>query len=565
MRLLYCLIVIAMFSSIVQAADKPHLIVLMSYDQLRGDRLSMFRENLSEKGFKRVMSEGVVFDSCMYRHAVNMTAPGHSVMLTGTDPYKSGIVGNEFIDRSKGQQIYATQDTGEVLSARNLLTPTIGDLLKASSPSSKVIGISIKDRPAILMTGQKADYALWLEPSSAGFATSAAYAKPTWLDAFNQSHDLSRFAGETWNPIVPKPKMIDPRELEARLKSEPMKDPSTLTPPITESERISMNDDVPWEGKFPGGAKSFPHTIPNYGSKDFWEGFIATPFAINWTMDAVKTCVQKEKLGKRGVTDVLCVGISTTDEIGHVFGPNSREMKEIIISCDRSLEAFIDFLDDEVGRENYELIITADHGVAEVPENLAVNGMAGYGRISQKEIKENLMQPFLRFAPVAIESDAQPSASPGFVKHFLPPFLFLDSAVVTPIAGTFQASCDTLCKVLRATRGIGIALTTASILAGNCPSDMDTATFNLIRRSVYAPRSGDIVFFPKRGWLIGSKTTTHGTPYEYDRYVPLMFFGAGLHQKRVVDGVGPEDIAPTLAKQLKLHLPKCDGSALQID
>ncbi len=547
-------------------AGMPKLIVVVSYDQLRGDRLEFFKEDLGRKGFARVRAEGVAFDSCVYKHAVNLTAPGHSVLLTGTDPYQHGIVGNDYFDRKEGKMVHATEDTGGVRSPRNLLAPTIGQLLKTASPKSKVFGMAIKDRAAILMTGLKANCALWLQPERGGLGTSKHYQSPAWLQEFNLAHNLRTFGGQTWNASQAAVKLPSPAEMEAHLKSHPGGKPPADLPHLTASQIISLNDNMPWEGDFPGGgSKVFPHVIPAYGSDDFWEAFISTPYSIDWIMDAAKLCIQKEQLGKGDHSDMICIGVSTTDEVGHRFGPNSREMKEILISADRSLAGFIDFLDSELGREKYELIICSDHGVAEIPENGSQTGGRIAGRLSRKNVADAMQNPYQNFLPVAVDgADVAAQEPKGFIKQFSPPFIFLDSSVVKGIASTFPAICDTLCGLLRGVQGIGIAIPTHRILANQRPESIDPETFELIRHSVYAPRSGDIVIFPQERWLFGSKPTTHGTPYHYDRWVPLMFFGNGLSPKVVTSPSHPEDLAPTLAEQLELKLPKTDGQPLPL-
>jgi predicted AlkP superfamily pyrophosphatase or phosphodiesterase len=559
------LVLFLVFTSLhsLSAADKPKLVVVLSYDQLRYDRLSCFAEDFGANGFKRVLNEGARYDSCLYNHAINMTGPGHAVLLSGYNPHRTGIVGNDFFDRKKNRQLYATEDTSGVLSPRNLRVPTIGDVLKRSSPESKVIGIALKDRAAIFMSGHSANYALWLNDDKRNLGTSAHYRAPKWLAEFNDKYALSGYAGKTWNALQAPPRLPDPREVEQRVQNlPPGQDPTKILPPITLSQRITMIDDVPWEGNFPGGGRAFPHSIPSVGDKEFVDAFSCTPYSIDWIMEAVRMCMLEEKLGKDDATDILCVGISTTDEVGHVFGPHSREMKEILISADRSLASFIDFLDKEVGREHYELVISSDHGVAEVPENAMINGGMTVGRLSRKQVDSAITAPFQRFAPLALggEDTAPP---PSFVKRFIPPFLFIDSAAVKSMAQSFSAACDSLAVALRSLRGIGYVVTLQDVRAGKRPAGMEPHVFDCIVQSVDPERSGDIIVFPSRGWIFGSKTTTHGTPYDYDQHVPLMFFGGGMPHAVHTERVSPADLAPTLAKQLGLPLGPVDGKALE--
>ncbi|MFM7775079.1 MAG: alkaline phosphatase family protein [Candidatus Kapaibacterium sp.] len=549
----------------LRGGDKPRLIVVLSYDQLRNDRLSCFMEDFGENGFKRVVSSGVRYDSCLYDHAITMTGPGHAVLLTGCNPRRSGIVGNDFYDRVKQRQVYATEDTGGVLSPRNLRVPTLGDVLKKASPASKVIGIALKDRAAILMSGHRADYAVWFDDEKKKLGTSAHYTAPQWLRRFNEKFPLSEYAGRTWNARQAPPRLPDPREVQQRIQNlAPGEDPRKILPPITLSQRISMSDDVPWEGSFPGGGRMFPHVIPSVADKEFSDAFCCTPYSIDWLMEAVRMCMNEEKLGQDDDTDILCVGVSTTDEVGHLFGPHSREMKEILMSADRSLADFIDLLDKEVGRDNYELVVTSDHGVAEVPENMMISGGMMTGRLSRKQVDSAMTGPFQRFAPLSIGSD-NAAPPPSFIKRFLPPFIFLDSAAVRSITGDFPSACDSLASALRSLRGIGYAMPVRDVLSGKRPEGMEQQVFDCIVQSVDPERSGDIVVFPSRGWIFGSKTTTHGTPYDYDRHVPLVFFGGGLQHAVHGERVRPTDLAPTLAKRLGLKMGDIDGAALDTE
>lgn len=565
LRLVFLYLFVVLSACNVYAGERPKLIVVLSYDQLRYDRLSCFAEDFGADGFKRVLNAGARYDSCFYNHAINMTGPGHAVLLSGYNPRRTGIVGNDFFDRKKNRQLYATEDTSGVLSPRNLRVPTIGDVLKRSSPESKVIGIALKDRAAIFMSGHSANYALWLNDDKRNLGTSAHYRAPKWLAEFNDKYALSGYAGKTWNALQAPPRLPDPREVQQRVQNlAPGQDPTKILPPITLSQRISMLDDLPWEGNFPGGGNAFPHVIPSVGDKEFVDAFCCTPYSIDWIMEAVRMCMQEEKLGKDDATDILCVGISTTDEVGHVFGPHSREMKEILISADRSLASFIDMLDKEIGRDSYELVMTSDHGVAEVPENRMINSGMSTGRVSRKQIDSALTAPYQRFAPLSLSND-NTAPPPSFMKRFIPPFIFLDSAAVAPIAADFNAACDSLVGALRTLPGIGYAVSARDVLNGKRPATMDSAVFSCIFQSLDVDRSGDIIVFPSRGWIFGSKTTTHGTPYDYDQHVPMIFFGGGIPHSVHSERVSPADLAPTLAKQLGLPLGPVDGKALEPD
>lgn len=537
--------------------QKPKLIVLIAYDQLRGDRLDFYKDELSKDGFLRVMREGANFSQCYFNHANNMTGPGHATLLTGTYPHRNGIVTNDFIERATDSLVYCTQDSLYKRSPRRLKAPTLGDLLRARTPASKVFGLSIKDRSAIMMTGASANCALWLNPQVGGFATSSYYKLPAWVKAFNERELPRHAAGTEWQARIPR--------MSAALSEEELKNPKPGAPPpgaglrLTPLQRSSVMDSVAWEGTFPGGDCAFPHSIPPYSSEHFWEAYIKTPASVEWLFAGAKECIEKERLGSDDTTDILCLGISTTDEVGHVFGPDSREMKEIVLSCDAILASFINHLDNTIGREQYILVISADHGVAPVPESPAARNQ-GSGRFSEKSIVDAVENYF----PLMDVMGSGTEQKKKVVRHIEPPSLFIDTLVLKTKGMPLHTALDSICAVLKREQGIGIALVTEDVQKGKCPPDIDRHLFDLIRNDVYPARTGEILFYPKPYWLIGSKPTTHGTPYDYDRYVPLMFFGAGVEHKEVTDRVSPADIAPTLAKELKIEMKNIDGKALDL-
>ncbi|MFN8367021.1 MAG: alkaline phosphatase family protein [Candidatus Kapaibacterium sp.] len=551
----------------LSAQDKPKLVVVISYDQLRGDRLEYYKNELSPNGFLRVMQNGVNYTECLYNHANNMTSPGHAIIATGTYPKTNGIVTNEFIDRKRDSLISSVYDSVALVSPRNLYAPTLGEVLKQASPQSKVFSLAIKDRAAVLMGGAKANGAYWLDTKMGGFGTSKFYKLPAWVLDFNNKHIPMQSAGKLWQAIVEKKKMPSPEEINAMLQNlKPgQPPPRPAGGPMTELERETMMDNMQFEGDFPEGGKEFPHRIPEYTSKVFWHGFVKSPFAIDWSFEFAKVCIEKEHLGEDTNPDLLCIGVSTTDDVGHTFGPDSREMKEIVLSADKILATFIEYLDKRLGRDNYIVAITGDHGVTSIPEVAQSHGKDA-GRITEKSIVDAVEDYYMR-SVVALTADViggENEHKNVVVRHIEPPSLFIDTVFLKNTGQNISIAKDTMCAILKRTKGIGIAIRTDDVIAGKCPPDVSKETFELIRNDVFLPRTGDILFYPRENWIIGSKPTTHGTPYRYDRWVPLIFFGNGLIGKIISEPASPDQLFYTLAKELKLTIKNPQNKPLDI-
>jgi predicted AlkP superfamily pyrophosphatase or phosphodiesterase len=562
------LITLGLVAGVIEsnAGDKPKLIVVLSYDQLRGDRIARFKDELSDRGFLRAINEGLYFSKCTFNHANTMTGPGHAVLMTGTNPAKHGIVSNEFIERYSNTLVKCVDDSATGKSPRRMKVPTLGDLLIMANPRSKVFGISIKDRASIMMTGQKANCALWLEKKAGGLATSRYYKTPFWLEEFNRKNPVSKYERTEWNALKPLPVIPKPNELREQIEKAAKEGKQPPLPPRpTELQMISMRDNAMWEGDFPGGGKAFPHKIPDYASDDFWEAFVKTPQSIEYLFTAAKTCMEKERLGDDASTDILCVGISTTDEVGHLFGSDSREMKEIVISADLILGQFIDYLDSKIGREDYVLVLTADHGVAEIPEYMTTHAKDA-GRIQEKDIVKTVNDLFIGgpLQMVAPDSKSMEEAT-EIVEHIEPPSIFLNRERIKKAGMNFNTVRDSAVARLERMTGIGIVISTQDIIANKKPESMSDDIFTCIRNACYPPRTGDIMFYPSENWLIGSKTTTHGTPYLYDRSVPLIMMGNGILPRVDSEPSSPTLIAPTLAKLLGIQMKNVDDTAVELN
>ncbi|MCX7929517.1 MAG: alkaline phosphatase family protein [Chlorobi bacterium] len=505
---LVCLMVVA----------KPRLVVLVCYDQLRGDRIDEVRPWLSQRGFLRLLRDGAVAERCMFDYATTVTAAGHSTIATGCNPARHGIVDNDFV--IGGRALYATDDT--VLrqpSPRLLLVPTLGDYLRRANPNSKIWSFSHKDRGAIFLGGHQPNGAFWLV-SHVGLGTSAYYPPPpAWIQRFNVEHSPAQWAGSVWNKSLPS---------------------------------SAPADSVEWEGRFPGGERYFPHQLPgDTASELFWRAFPLTPQSVEWLFRAAGECIRAEQLGTDDIPDVLCISVSTTDLTGHLFGHDSREYAELLVACDRILADFVDTLDQRIGRDQYVLVLTSDHGAAGIPELARERGLDA-GRI--------LADTLVRWVTQWSTSVGAPSDSMPIVRYFFPPWIWLDTTAIGRIRMSPDSAAASLAQWIGSQRGIGIALTRWQIERG-----LDTGVVGLVRRSYRRDRCGDLAIYPRQWWIFGSTPAQHGTPYDYDRWVPLVFFGGGIRTQLITVAMSPADIVPTIARLLGIPAELTDGTAVPID
>ncbi len=522
----------------LNSTETPRLLVVVSFDQMRADYLSRWRELWSEDGFAQLLRDGRNYSNCAFTHSATATGPGHSILSTGAYPAKNGIVLNNFYDRQRHRDSYAVDDSkAKILGAgdgqkgrspRNLQMPTLGDWLKKSDSTARVIAISPKDRAAILMGGHRADAVLWFDRSTSAFTTSSYYSDslPRWLHGWTAVDECKRYSSYHWNAALA-------------------------------DEAYSVPDEAPGEGAFPGGTARFPHQLPDLStatSEAFFKSFFLSPPSVDIVFNLAKKAIEAEQLGKRQATDILWLGISTTDYVGHQFGPDSREIVDTYLQCDRMIADLIAYLDDEIGRDRYLLAVSSDHGVAPIPEQSAAAGLDA-GRIDQLEFVDEL--------------DAHLSAAfPFETAHRWFDAAHLPHLYVNPrtLAATRneQAVYDSIRAFAMRQEGVAAVLTRQDIKTGSQPPSVDAELFDRFRKNAFETRTGDVIICPKEYWIFGNTPATHGSPYDYDRAVPLIFFGAGVAPGELEEQVSPADLAPTLADRIGVAMPAVDGRVLAL-
>ena len=508
------------------SVQRPKLVVGIVVDQMRWDYLYRFYNRYKDNGgFKRLLGNGFSCENTMIPYVPTVTACGHTSIYTGSVPAIDGITGNDWWDYDLSRDVYCTEDEQEKtvggvtkdgqMSPRNLLVTTVGDELRlATNFSSKVIGIALKDRAAILPAGHSANAAYWYEEATGNWISSSYYmdALPQWVQELNAKKLADHYFALDWDTLYP---------LATYTQSTPDVEPYEYRP-------------------FGRAAKGFPYNLKQFAGKKY--GILdATPYGSSFTLDMAKAAVNGERLGSGNSTDLLAISLSSPDYIGHTFGPNSVEAEDDFLRLDAYLGDFIDFLDEKIGKGQYLLFLTADHGAAQVPFFLnqhkipAGNAVdAGYA----DDISKLLKNKFGRDSLLISISNYQVNFNRVLIKKL---GLNKDSVNKTVI--------DYLLVQPGVYRAFAIDKTDQTTLNAT----IKTAVTN----GYYPPRSGDLELIFKPQWIEGFENggTTHGEWNPYDAHIPLIWYGWNIKAGHTSREVYMTDIAPTIASMLHIQMP----------
>jgi hypothetical protein len=490
---------------------KPKLVVGIVIDQFRYDYLTRFRADYTG-GLATLLGRGAVFTNARFQQFPTVTAVGHSIFMTGAMPALSGIIDNAWFDRGLKRQVTSVGDDatrllggggGSGSSPRRLLAGTLGDEMKiACRGECRVVGVSLKDRAAILPSGHMADGAYWFDPRTGNFVSSTFYFAdlPQWARAFNGSHPADRYGNAEWTPLVPSP-------------------------------------------RYPAFRKKMPASGP-----ELYAALEASPYGNELVEAFAERAIDAERLGRHAAPDLLTVSFSSNDYVGHAAGPDSAEVRDMALRVDRSIGRLLAFLDRQVGLSRVVVVLTGDHGVAPLPELLAEHKMPG-GRVDVKAALDTIQAALAaRFGGSAwiVGMDA----AGIYLNRELVRSRKLDEEQVEAVAAK---AAMTVPHVLR-------AYTRAQLEAGRCAGDfVGRAVIN----GFFWGRSGDVFVVTEPYWIAAAHGTTHGSPFDYDTHVPVIFMGPGIKPGRYDGTIAPNDIAPTLASLLGVETPSCSqGRAL---
>ena len=513
-----------------RAAGAPRMVLFISVDQMRYDYLTRFAP-LYRGGFKTLLERGAIFSNAMYRHGNTETGPGHSVLLSGRNGWHSGIVANQWFDTFLKEDVNVVEDPAVVniggagpgygASPVNFSGFTVGDMLKKRTPGSRVVGISLKDRSAILMAGPRADAAYWYDSWTGGFVTSTYYAKkpPAWMTQWNARRLADSPQWRTWSRLLPD---------EAPYL------------------KYAGPDDV--KGEYDNVDTVFPHRARGAPpSPEFYDELRRLPFADELLLDAALAAMTAHQLGADDDPDLFAVGFSAGDVIGHTYGMDSQEQMDEYLRLDLTLGRLFQEIDRRVGLDRVIVGLSADHGSMPLVENLVARGLPAR-RVRPAEIQD----------PVARALEAHFGPKNGLVVRYSAPDFYFDLAAMAR-HGWARRDVEAVAEKALLDTGLVEKVYTHERLLGDPPKG--DPYFALMRRSFYAPRSPHLIVLLEDGTYLSDRPggTGHGTPYEYDRHVPVVFLGSKVKPGTYPAACGPEDIAPTLAALLRLDYPLQDA------
>ena len=522
---LMCLTAI-FFAQAQTAVERPKLVVGIVVDQMRYEYLYRYYSKYGEGGFKKLMNEGFVNHNTHYNYVPTYTGPGHASVYTGTTPAYHGIIANNWYVRTNQMLNCVADSTVNTVgneneqgkySPRNLITTTITDELKWSLRGSKVFSASIKNRGAILPAGHIADGAFWYDYSTGDFITSTHYMEkiPGWLRSFNDRNLPEEYLSETWETLLP------------------IKEYTESGPDDSEHEQTLRGMET----------AEFPYNLTELAAQTSpYQLVTVTPYGNQLVMELSKTIIEKEKMGKDEITDFLSIGISSTDVIGHQFGPQSVENQDTYLRLDIEIESLLKYLDEEVGAGQYLVFLTSDHGVAEIPSEMVANKLPGdyfelkteYGRLNT----------YL----------AQIYGAGRWIMNISNHHVFLDRDLIRDKKLDLAEVQGKVAEYLRDLDGVLQVYTGSEIRNGNY--DEGGLRGKLIRGYNHK-RSGDVIYLLESGWFDAGYpvATTHGAGYTYDTHVPLLWYGWKIPAGESYNAQVIPDIAVTLAHLLKVKLP----------
>lgn len=519
------LIVLAINLRAQTSNSAPKLVVGIIIDQMRYDYITRFWNDYSDDGFKRLIADGFNCENNHFNYAPTYTGPGHASVYTGTTPSVHGIIGNDWYDKESKTMVYCVADdqyssvgtvsTAGQMSPDRMVTTTVTDQLRLhTQKGSKVIGVSVKDRGAILPAGHMANAAYWFEGKKDGNWISSSYYMdelPNWVKKFNKKKSVSQYKKD-W----------------------------TLLKPI-EDYQESVVDANNFEGQFKGeSTASFPHKFTElWDANGFYDVIKSSPYGNSLVTDFSIEALKKEELGKGDFTDFLAISYSSTDYVGHMFGVDSKEVQDVYLRLDLEIARLLQTLDEQVGEGNYSLFLTADHGAVQVPAYLKSVKIPA-GLVNGAEIKSDIESYVLdRFGPDLIENISNHQ-------------IFLNREKVDDMGYDLKSVQEAIAMRLLAQKDIYKVYTAYQMWQNEYIEGVEA----IVQNGYNQKRSGDVIFVYKPAHITYSNYgSTHGSPLDYDTHVPLIFFGKGFNKGKTTVKTAIYDIAPTVAAMLKIAFP----------
>lgn len=514
-------------------STSPKLVVGIVVDQMRYDYIYKYWSKFGNDGFKRLVNEGFFCKNTNYNYVPTYTGPGHASIYTGTTPAVHGIIANEWYAGVPGKEMYCAEDNSVEtvgaanasgkMSPRNMLSTSVGDELRLSNgKKSKVIGIALKDRGAILPAGHTANAAYWYDGATGNWISSTFYMKelPQWVVDFNKKELPKKYLSQKWTPLLP-----------------------------IEQYTESTVDNSPYERIMKGEtAPVFPHDLPALMAANGGYGYLrSTPFGNTLTKDFALETIKSENLGKGSYTDMITVSFSSTDYVGHYYGTNAIELEDTYLRLDKEIAELLKFLDTWTGKTNTLVFLTADHGAVEVPSYLSDNKVpAGY--LNVWPVIDSLKKAFSKeYGDTLIQM---------YTNHQV----YLNRKLIAQ-KGLDQSVIEK--KIVSAVMNVkGVAGTITGTVLNN--SEFTEGIKYRIQKGYYFNRAGDVIIYTDPAWVEYERTgTTHGSPYSYDTHVPLLWYGYTIKSGSSSEPVSITDIAPTVSVLLNIPFPNgCTGKPI---
>ena len=514
------------------AIERPKLVVGIVVDQMRWDYLYRYQKRYTDGGFKRLLGEGFSCENTMIPYVPSVTAIGHTCIYTGSVPSIHGITGNNFV--KEGKKVYCTDDdsvkpvgttsVAALMSPRNLWVSTIGDEMKiASNGRAKVVGVALKDRASILPAGHNPNGAFWFDDQTGCFITSSYYMDhlPKWVEAFNDKRLPEQYLSQKWNTLYPK---------------------NTYTE--------STTDENEYENGIREGVKAtLPLNLPELYKKYGYGIIRNTPFGNSLTLDMAKAAIDGEQLGADDETDLLTVSCSSTDYIGHQVGTHAIETEDTYLRLDKAIADFLAYLDSKVGKGNYLVFLSADHGAmnnAAFLQDRRIPAGSWDASATAKKLNHVLAKEY-------------PEAG-DIVKTVMNYQVFFNRDVIKSKQLDFDNIKQTVVNVLKEDPSVLYACDMAKASTESIPEEVKFRIINGYNRE----RSGDVVIILKPNFYAhGMKGTDHGAWNSYDTHIPLVFMGWGIKHGATTKQTFMTDIAPTIAAMLHVQAPNgCVGKAI---
>ncbi|WP_299005239.1 alkaline phosphatase family protein [uncultured Shewanella sp.] len=536
-----------------QPIKKPKLVLQITVDALRGDLLNRYQHHFTNDGFKHLINHGIVYTNAHYQHANTETIVGHVSLATGAPPSIHGMIGNIWFDRSQSRVVYNIEDADHTLltkgggvdqaneidptqkAAKNqgrspiaILTSTISDEMAMADPHSKIFAVSVKDRGAVSLAGQYGK-AFWFSKASGTFVTSNYYYQnyPHWVNEWNNLRPIEQYHNQEWTRKL--------AENQYRYTNEEMSKSNTH-----------------YKTNVANFGTRFPHPYGAAHDKSFTTKLTLGPAGDALTASFATTLIENEQLGQDKATDYLSISFSSNDYVLHLFGPSSQEAEDNLIKLDHTLAQLFQYIDKQIGFNNTLIILSADHGAPEIPLYLNAKGNQKAHYFSMEQLSSPLF-----FANIEKQLNLGQGQGKTLIQRYAHPYLYLNYDQINKNKLKLQQVQDAFAKAIRKLKGVAYAIPSHQIATGQLPQNPIST---LVSNNYHHSRSGDIhlIFSPQTfiNELDGLEVASmHGSPWQYDTYVPVIFAGMQLQAKTVNRAITPYSIAPTIAAYLGITPP----------